>query len=84
MAYISEMAVYLNNRTRMSTAISRYPSGRYGIVGSVPIELTKPGRTPVAPRQSLAWDTEGEAIAALLAIGITRFQLADCTWYDES
>ena len=70
-----------------STAILRYPSGRYGLVGSIPYALTEPSThgTPHIPpvRASLVWDTENEAIRALLALGITRFQLADCSWYQE-
>lgn len=62
---------------RMSTAILRYPSGRYGIVGSVPAELCKDGR-------SMVWETEREVIDALVGIGCTRFQRADCTWYEEA
>jgi len=69
----------------MSTAIQRYPTGRYGIVGSIPYDLTEPARhgTPQVPplRVSKVWDTEQEVIDALLAIGIERFQLADCSWY---
>ena len=66
-----------------STAILRYPSGRHGIVGSVPVELTHVSPTSIfSVRVSNSWDTEAEAIAALLALGYTRFQLADCTWYN--
>ncbi len=82
MAYVSEMGRFLNYRRPMSTAILRYPSGRFGIVGSIPYELTKPAKAPSTGRNSLAWDTEEEAIAALLALGITHFQRADCSWYD--
>ena len=56
-----------------STAILRYPTGRYGLVGSVPVALN-----------SRVWETEHEAITALLAYGCTRFQLADCSWYDHA
>jgi hypothetical protein len=73
---------------RMSTAIQRYPSGRYGIVGSIPYELTEPNPqgTPQIPplRRSLVWNTEQEVIDALLALGLTHFQRADCSWYDKS
>jgi hypothetical protein len=70
-----------------STAILRYPSGRYGLVGRLPLALTKPSThgTPQVPplRVSRVWDTENEVIRALLALGITRFQLADRSWYQE-
>lgn len=68
---------------RMSTAILKYPSGRFGLVGSIPVELTEPEPKAFSPgqRRSMAWDTEQEVIDALLAIGCTKFQLADCSWY---
>ena len=71
---------------RMSTAISRYPSGRYGIVGSIPYELTEPDLhgTPQIPpnRRSKVWSSEQDVIDALLAIGWTKFQRVDCSWWD--
>lgn len=64
---------------RMATAILKYPSGRYGIVGSVPGELTEDrGRG----RVSKVWNTEQEVVDALLSIGCTKFQLSDCTWFE--
>ena len=70
-------------RGKMSTCIQKYPSGRFGLVGSVPAELTKPDEKSLCPgaRKSMVWETEGEAIAALLKIGITKFQLPDCSWF---
>jgi len=67
----------------MATAILKYPSGRFGIVGSVPYELTEPNREALNPgtRKSKVWATEQEAIAALLEIGMTEFQLSDCSWH---
>jgi hypothetical protein len=63
----------------------QFPSGKYGIVGRVPVALTHESRhgTPQMPpnRVTKTWDTEQEVIDALLAEGITRFQLADCSWY---
>ena len=55
---------------RFGLAILRYPSGRYGFVGSVPAALA-----------DQVYQTEEAAIEAVLAIGITRFQRADCSWY---
>lgn len=68
---------------RMSTAILKYPSGRFGLVGSIPGELTVPDDRSYTPgaRKSIAWDTEQAVIDALLGIGVTRFQLSDCSWY---
>lgn len=72
---------------RFSTAITKYPTGQYGIVGSIPYELTEPQTTgtPQYPplRRSKRWNTEQEAIDTLLAIGCERFQLADCSWYEN-
>ena len=75
--------IHSMERGRMSTAIIKYQSGRYGLVGSVPEELTKPVVRTLTPglRASIVWNTEAEAVAALLAIGTTKFQMADCSWY---
>ncbi len=68
---------------RLSTSILRYPVGTYGIVGSIPMELTEEARSATgAYRRSRIWQTEQEVIDALLAIGVTRFQRADCSWYE--
>lgn len=82
---MSELAVAMEMMSKMSTAILKYPSGKYGLVGSVPIELTEErisGYSKV--NVSKVWNTEQEAIEALLAIGITRFQLPDCSWHKET
>jgi hypothetical protein len=79
-----EISEYVNRKRKLSTAILRYPTGRYGLVGSMPIELTVEVKHPLSwppPRESLVWDTEQEAIDALLSIGITEFQLSNCQWY---
>jgi hypothetical protein len=68
----------------LPTAIIKYPTGRYGIAGSVPYELTRERRTVYSViRVSNTYDTEQAVIDALLGIGIDRFQLSDCTWYDR-
>lgn len=61
-----------------STAIIRYPSGRYGLVGSMPSTLCELRNGSL---QSRVWDTEEEVKAALIAIGHPFFQLADCSWF---
>jgi len=70
---------------KMSTAIIRYDNGQYGLVGNMPIELTyaKPSMYNPDQRVSRVWNSEGEAIEALLEIGVDRFQLSDCSWYDD-
>ena len=69
---------------RFTTAILQYPTGRYGIVGSVPYELTKEIKNPFgSKRSSMSWDTEQEVIDALINVGITKFQLNDCSWYEN-
>ena len=82
---MGELSNFINNKARMSTAILRYPSGRYGIAGSVPYELTEPAKRSLTlgARNSKVWETEQEAINALLEIGMTNFQLADCSWYQK-
>lgn len=78
-----EISEFINRKRKYSTAILRYPTGRFGIVGSVPYELTEPDTRSYTPgaRKSMVWDTEQEAITALLAIGCTEFQLSNCQWY---
>lgn len=65
-----------------STAILKCPNGRFCLVGSVPAALTKERGGMFPGRDSMVWDSEQEVIDALLAIGVTRFQLADCSWYE--
>lgn len=67
----------------MSTCILKYPSGRFGLAGSIPVALTVKDPKAFTPgqRKSMAWNTEQEAINALVGIGCSRFQLADCSWY---
>lgn len=69
---MNELATSINRR--YTTCIQRYPNGRYGIVGAIPVELTKNG-------SSLIWDTEEDVVDALLAAGCYTFQLSDCSWY---
>ena len=70
---------------RLSTCIQKYPSGRYGIVGSIPMELSEPNPHALSPgtRRSRVFNSEQEVIGALLAIGVTQFQLADCSWFGK-
>jgi hypothetical protein len=56
--------------------------GKFYLVGSIPLELTTPRQTMFGlQHDSNYFDTEDDAIKALLAIGITKFQLSDCSWY---
>ena len=69
-------------RAKLSTAITKYPTGRYGIVGSIPLALTHVRQSGFSEiRASNVWDTEAEVIAALLSVGVSEFQLSDCRWY---
>ena len=80
---VTEAAGLLSGR--FPIAILRYPSGRFGLVGSVPTALSvedpKSFQVP-ARRKSMVWEKEEDVINALLAIRITRFQRSDCSWYD--
>ena len=62
----------------LPTVVIKYPSGRYGLAGRIPVELTEPvtGGTPQVPplRGSKVWATEQDVVDALLALGITDFQ----------
>lgn len=62
-----------------STAILRYPNGRHGIAGTVPLALAY--ENDKGEWHTRTWDTEAEVKAALIAIGVPFFQLADCSWY---
>ena len=77
----NDLVRYTN--AKLSTGITKYPSSRYGLTGSMPIELTKEKQNSIGQtiRGSMIWDTEQDVITALLDIGITEFQLSDCTWY---
>ena len=68
---MNEMSAYINRKGSYSTAILRTPKGDFGLVGSVPAALC-----------DRYWKTEQEVIDALLGIGIKRFQLANCEWYE--
>lgn len=73
-------------QAKHSTAIQKYPNGKHGLVGSIPIELTEPSPSLYSPnsRDSMVWNTEEEVIEALLSIGVSRFQRVDCSWYQAS
>lgn len=62
---------------RKPICIQRFPTGKYGLVGSVPLLLYDQ-----EARRTCLWQTEQEVIDALLALKITRFQLDDCSWYE--
>jgi hypothetical protein len=52
-------------------------------VGSVPTELCVPYQSGFTRGlTSRCWPTEQEAMDALVAIGITRFQRADYSWHN--
>ncbi len=78
---MGELAYAMKMLGNLPTVIQKYPSGRYGVVGSMPIELTEERGGMFPGRKSKVWDTEQEVIDALLAIGYEKFQLADCSWY---
>ncbi len=68
---------------KLSTVIQQYPSGRFGLVGSMPAELCEKRTNSIGQEYhtSKTFDTEQSVIDALLNIGITNFQLANCKWY---
>lgn len=81
-ANMGELAQAMKMMENMSTCIQKYPNGKYGYVGSIPHELTKPYTSGFTQgRNSIVLDTEQEAIDKLLELGITEFQLPDCSWY---
>jgi len=95
---MSELAQAMKCISKLPTVIMSYEpyekgypvpgaAERFMLVGRVPYELTVPSThgTPQIPpnRSSFTWDTEQAAVDALLALGITHFQMADCSWYDQ-
>ena len=72
-------------RGSISTAILLCPTGKYTLVGSVPYELTEEYNSGYTTgRKSKIFKTEQEAVDALLSVGCTRFQLADCSWHNNT
>ncbi len=68
---------------KLSTAIQHYSTGKFGIVGSIPIECCRKVSSGFGETwTSKVFDTEQEVIDALLAAGTERFQLSDCSWYE--
>lgn len=83
MSDYNDMVKLLN--TKLPTAIIKYPTGKYGVVGSMPIELTEDRTSGYGKvKGSKLFTTELEVINALLGVGITNFQLSDSSWYKES
>ncbi len=71
-----QQAMTLGNG-KLSTAIMQLKwkcplQGKFMIAGSCPISLYK-----------VYFDTEQQAIDALLALGYTHFQLDNCKFYDQ-
>lgn len=77
-----KIAEYINRPRRMSTAIMKNPSGAkipFSIVGSVPLLACNHAVETGNPK---AWyQSEEEAKARLIEIGLPFFQLANCSWY---
>lgn len=79
-----EINNWVNSKKNFSTAIIPNPTGTFSIAGKVPIELTKEVASGfTTTRVSVAFKTEADAVEALLGIGVTKFQLSDCSWYGE-
>ena len=69
--------------TKMPTAILKYPTGKYGICGSIPIELTEERNSSYETiRVSKIFNSEEDVIKALVSVGYETFQLSDCSWYN--
>jgi len=73
-----------------STAISKVTAegcawyGKYVIKGRVPLACTHEKLTLSGiQHNSNCFDTEADAVTALLACGVDRFQMADCSWYSK-
>ncbi len=82
------MRLMTNSHGKLPTAIQKITEksalwyGKYVLVGAIPIELTTEKTTMFGiQHSSKCFDTQQNVINALLKIGITRFQLDDCSWY---
>lgn len=66
-----EMHQFINRKAKFATGLIQYPSGKFGIVGSVPMELTYEGKGSWGEpmRKSMVWDTRDEAHQALTNLG---------------
>ena len=79
-----EISDYINSKKDYSTVIIKCPSGKYIIAGSIPNELTEDYTSGfTVGKKSKVWDSLREVISALLAIGVTRFQMPDCSWFGD-
>ncbi len=78
-----EIGDYIRQKRKLSTGIQKGNTCYY-LVGSMPIELTHEKMSGFSLiHASNTWPTLQEAIGALLSIGITEFQLPDCSWYHQ-
>jgi hypothetical protein len=78
-----EIGNWVNLKKNFSTVIIDCPNGMFKLAGAIPPELTREVKSGfTVTRDSILFDTEDEAVEALLDLGITKFQLADCSWYE--
>ena len=70
-AGFGEISQFVNRKAKMSTGLIQYPSGIYGLVGSIPFELTeeKPYHLGGTFRNSKHFQTKADAHDALTALG---------------
>ena len=78
-----EINDFIRRQRKLATAIIRHSTGKYSLVGSVPIELTHLNTKSLTPdsHSPNIYDTEQQVIDALLALGIRHYQLSNCKWY---
>lgn len=70
-AGFGEISQFVNRKAKMSTGLIQYPSGKFGIVGSIPFELTeeRPYHLGGTMRASKIWNTREEAHQELVKLG---------------
>lgn len=67
----------------LPTVVTRYPSGKFGFVGSIPMECTKRIGGLFPQNVSQVYETEQDAINAAFAAGVSKLQGADCRWISK-
>ena len=77
------LGLLLKARGKLPTCIVKYGQ-TYSLVGSMPIELCEKKQNSIYQDYyaSKTWDSLDAAIDAVKSVGITRFQLPDCSWYE--
>ena len=88
---MSDFLKFINSKKPLGTMINKYTNRftkivEFNILGSIPYSLTEPIPKSITldARRSMVFTTEAEAITAILATGMTHFQLSDYSFYGDT